>query len=186
MGSPIDPVNYVSTLHNAAPLISKETNLQKSKQQNSERTQVRKPKSFLDLILDSTPEEVSGIDYEKRLIGLSPEEKRKAIEDILAGLQDKVYSCGSNLADNVNTDTINEYKAAVRAFVNFAVNNALDVKSIISGGLNPLKQRNYVIVKVINKKIEKLTNELLFNQLEKFQILERLDEIKGLLVDLTT
>lgn len=79
MGSPIDPVNYVSTLHNAAPLISKETNLQKSKQQNSERTQVRKPKSFLDLILDSTPEEVSGIDYEKRLIGLSPEEKRKAI-----------------------------------------------------------------------------------------------------------
>ncbi len=90
------------------------------------------------------------------------------------------------MADNVNTDTINEYKAAVRAFVNFAVNNALDVKSIISGGLNPLKQRNYVIVKVINKKIEKLTNELLFNQLEKFQILERLDEIKGLLVDLTT
>ena len=69
--------------------------------------------------------------------------------------------------------------------MNFAVNHSLDVKSIISGGLNPMKQKNYTIVKIIDEKVEKLTRELLFNQLEKLQILERLDEIKGLLVNLT-
>ena len=67
-----------------------------------------------------------------------------------------------------------------------AVAHSLDAKAVTSGGLNPLKQRNYVIVKIIDEKIENLAKELLFNQLEKLQILARLDEVKGLLVDLTT
>ena len=186
MGSPIDPAAYVSALHNAAPFISQNTNSQKTRQKEQEEVRTRKTRSFLDVIFDSKPEEIAEIDYEKQLEGLTAEEKKKAVEDILAGLQDKVYACGANLADNINTDTINEYKAAVKSFVNFAVNHSLDVKSVISGGLNPMKQKNYVIVKIINEKVERLTKELLFNQLEKLQILERLDEIKGLLVNLTT
>ena len=124
--------------------------------------------------------------YEKKLQGLSQEERKKAVDDILAVLQDDVYSSGANLADNVNSETINKYKKAVKNFVRFAVAHSLDAKAVTSGGLNPLKQRNYVIVKIIDEKIENLTKELLFNQLEKLQILARLDEVKGLLVDLTT
>lgn len=104
----------------------------------------------------------------------------------MAVLQDEVYSSGANLAENVNEETINKYKKAVKSFVNFALQHSLNVKAVTSGGLNPLKQRNYVIVKVIDEKIDKLTQELLFNQLEKLQILAKLDEIKGLLVNLTT
>ena len=101
-------------------------------------------------------------------------------------LQDKVYSCGADLAENVNEDTINKYKRAVRSFVNFAVNHSIDVKSVITCNLDQMKKNNYFVVKIIDEKIENLTKELLFNQLDKLKILARLDEIKGLLIDLTT
>ncbi|MEL3912013.1 YaaR family protein [Treponema pedis] len=185
MGSTIDTANYVSALNTAAPLLTKETKLSKNQNKKLEETSKRKPKSFLNTILDSAQKDSLETDYEARLKGLSSGERKAAIDDILADLQDKVYSSGSNLADNINTDTISEYKKAVKTFVNFAVKHSLDVKSIISGGLNPIKQRNYTIVKIIDEKVERLTKELLFNQLEKLQILEKLDEIKGLLINLT-
>lgn len=180
----MDITNSVSALNTSASLLAKETDLPKPKEKKLEETSKRKSKSFLNTVLNSTLPEFLEIDYETRLNGLAAAEKKKVINDILAELQDKVYSSGANLADNINADTISEYRKSVKTFVNFAVNHSLDVKSIISGGLNPMKQKNYTIVKIIDEKVEKLTRELLFNQLEKLQILERLDEIKGLLVNL--
>lgn len=186
MGNSIDSASYISALNNATSLLPKETNLQKTKKKKSEETKTKKNKTFLESFLEPETNTLKEIDYEKKLQGLEPTERKKVIDDILAELQDRVYSSGANLADNINSDTISAYKKAVKSFVNFAVNHSLDAKSVISGGLNPMKQRQYVIVKVIDEKVERLTKELLFNQLEKLTILEKLDEIKGLLVDLTT
>ena len=186
MGNSVDTCNYFSSLNTSSPLISKYSHIQVNQTLKTEDTKLKKPKSFLETILDDNIQETEEFYYEKKLEGLNPEERKKAVDDILAVLQDDVYSSGSNLAENVNTETINKYKKAVKSFVNFALQHSLNVKAVTSGGLNPLKQRNYVIVKVIDEKIDKLTQELLFNQLEKLQILDRLDEIKGLLVNLTT
>ncbi|AIN93309.1 YaaR family protein [Treponema putidum] len=186
MGNSVDTSNYVSALNTAAPLIAKDSHTQKNQTRKAEDTKLKKQKSFLDTILDNNIQESEEFYYEKKLEGLNLEERKKAVDDILALLQDDVYSSGANLADNVNTETITKYKQAVKKFVRFAVSHSLDAKAVTSGGLNPLKQRNYVIVKVIDEKIDKLTQELLFNQLEKLQILAKLDEIKGLLINLTT
>ncbi|UTC62745.1 YaaR family protein [Treponema sp. OMZ 788] len=186
MGNSVDTRNYVSALNTAAPLIAKDSYIQKNQARKTEEAKLKKPKTFLEAILDNNVQETEESDYEKKLEGLTPEERKKAVDDILAVLQDDVYSSGSNLAENVNAETINKYKKAVKSFVNFALQHSLNVKAVTSGGLNPLKQKSYVIVKVIDEKINKLTQELLFNQLEKLQILDRLDEIKGLLVNLTT
>ena len=186
MGNSVDTSNYVSALNTAAPLIAKDSHIQRNQTRKTEDTKLKKPKSFLETILDDNIQETEESYYEKKLEGLNPEERKNAVDDTLAVLQDEVYSSGANLAENVNEETINKYKKAVKSFVNFALQHSLNVKAITSGGLNPLKQRNYVIVKVIDEKIDKLTQELLFNQLEKLQILAKLDEIKGLLVKLTT
>ena len=186
MGNSVDTGSYISALNTAAPLIAKNSHIDKNQTRKTEDAKLKKQKTFLDTILDNNIQETEEFYYEKKLEGLSPEERKKAVNDILAALQDEVYSCGANLAENVNVETINKYKKAVKNFVNFALQHSLNVKAVTSGGLNPLKQRNYVIVKVIDEKINKLTQELLFNQLEKLQILDRLDEIKGLLVNLTT
>ena len=39
-------------------------------------------------------------------------------------------------------------------------------------------------MKVINTKLDKLISDLMYNQLKKLEILERVGEIKGLIVDL--
>ncbi|UTC66905.1 MULTISPECIES: YaaR family protein [unclassified Treponema] len=186
MGNSVDTSNYVSALNTAAPLIAKDSPLQKNQTRKTDEAKSKKQKTFLDTILSTETLESEESYYEKRLEGLNPEERKKAVDDIIALLQDDVYSSGANLADNVNAETISKYKKAVKDFVRFAVKNSLDAKAVTSGGINPLKQRNYVIVKVIDEKIDKLTQELLFNQLEKLQILAKLDEIKGLLINLTT
>lgn len=186
MGSPIDTANYISALHTAVPVFPKQNDLHKTQDKKNERTNTKKPKTFFDRFLEASQPMPREDDYETRLQGLEPSEKKEAINDILAILQDKVFSSGAHLADNITAETIADYKNAVKTFVNFAVKHSLDVKSVVSsGGRNPTKQRNYTIVKIIDKKVEQLTQELLFNQIEKLQILERLDEIKGLLVNLT-
>lgn len=185
MGGSIDTANYISTLTTADPILSKYI-LRKPQDKKNERTNTKKFKSFFESFVEASQTAPLEDDYEAGLQGLEPAEKKEAIHDILAVLQDKVFSFGAHLADNITADTIADYKQAVKTFVNFAVKHSLDVKSVVSsGGRNPMKQRNYTIVKVIDKKVEQLTQELLFNQLEKLQILERLDEIKGLLVNLT-
>lgn len=184
MGNAIDTTSYISSVHNAAPLLPREKDLQKTKQKNSEK--IKNHKSFLESILDLNSEKIQEPDYELQLEGLNPEQRKQAVKDIISVLQDKVYSCGADLAENVNEDTINKYKRAVRSFVNFAVNHSIDVKSVITCNLDQMKKNNYFVVKVIDEKIENLTKELLFNQLDKLKILAKLDEIKGLLIDLST
>lgn len=177
-------VNYTSVLNTASHLLNGKTYL-KNEEIKKERNLTNK-QTFLQTFKNVFQTDSIGIEDKYNLEGLTAEEKKKVIENILADLQDAVYSAGSNLADNVNTETIKKYKDSVKNFVQFALENSLDVGQIVSGSLNPMKQKCYVIVKVIDEKINRLTQELLFNQLEKIKILERLDEIKGLLVDLVT
>ncbi len=185
MAGSIDTSNSVSVLNNAASLLSNRQKLQTETDKKSQNVKTRKPKKFLETFLDSA--ESVEVDYDKQLEGLSGEERQKAIDDIMADLQDRVYSCGANLAEAVNAQTIEEYKRAIKAFVKFAVDKALDKKEVISGSrFIEIRQKKYCIVKVINEKMDRLTKELLFNQLEKLEILDRIGEIKGLLIDLTT
>ncbi len=195
MAGNIDTTNYVSVLNNAASIYTKDTKLQQTKERKTTDSKKPKPKSFLDSLLDTGLQNSNSvkdeIDYEKMLAGLTGEARKKAVDDIMADLQDKVYSSGANLADAINAQTINEYKKSVKQFLDFAVKNSLDVRSVSSGGYKMMMKgqgtkKAFVSVKVINEKMDKLTKELLFNQLEKLEILERLDEIKGLLVDLIT
>ncbi len=184
----IDTSNSVSVLNNAASLLSNRQKLQNPRDKKVSVEKNKKPKTFFETFLDSDPVHVEETDYEKQLEGLNPADKKKAIDDIMAVLQDKVYSSGADLAESVNPQTIEEYKNAVKSFVKFAMNHSLETKELNSGTkrLVEIKKKRYYLVKVIDEKIEKLTKELLFNQLEKLEILDRLGEIKGLLIDLST
>ncbi len=188
MAGGIDPSNSVSVLGNAAALLSKRQKLQNDKDVKFKTEKNKKPKKFIDSFLEADPvNNADEVDYERQLQGLVGEEKQKAIDDIMAKLQDKVYSCGANLAEAVNPQTIEDYKKAVKSFVKFVVDNSLKATSVISGSRYiEIKQKKYFLVKVIDEKMDRLTKELLFNQLEKLEILDRLGEIKGLLIDLST
>lgn len=183
----VDLSNSVSVLNSATSLLSNRQKLQNEKDKNLKSNKSRQTKKFIDSFLEAGAVTGNEVDYEEQLQGLTLAEKKKAVEDIMANLQDRVYSCGANLSEAVNPQTIEDYKRAVKTFVNFVAKHSLDMSEIISGHkYNVTKQKRYLLLKVIDEKMERLTKELLFNQLEKLEILDRLGEIKGLLIDLTT
>lgn len=105
-------------------------------------------------------------------------------EAYLSSLQDAVHEAGDALSETVSTEHISAYKKAIKAFVEHILNRAYEVENIVTGNLNPARKKAWTIVKVINKKLDKLISDLMFNQIKKIEILKRINEIKGLIVDL--
>ncbi len=98
-------------------------------------------------------------------------------------LLDSVHVAGENLKRDANTESVKAYKVAVRNFVHYVVEHAYDVVEKSSGG-NILKRKKFTTVVVIDERLERLAAEVVSAQRDKLDILRRLDEIHGLLVDL--
>jgi hypothetical protein len=105
-------------------------------------------------------------------------------EELIAKMQDEVYATGDALSDVISTENIQAYKKAIKNFVEYILERAYDVENVVTGGLNPSKKKAWTIVKVINTKLDKLVSDLMYNQVKKIEVLKRIDEIKGLIVDL--
>jgi uncharacterized protein YaaR (DUF327 family) len=101
------------------------------------------------------------------------------IEELL----DAVHETGDRLKENPSIDLVQAYKKAVRDFVHYVVERSYAVEQKTSGR-NVLKRNIYFRVSVIDESLEKLGAEILRNQRDNLEILRRIDEINGLLVDL--
>ncbi|PKL24987.1 MAG: DUF327 domain-containing protein [Spirochaetae bacterium HGW-Spirochaetae-3] len=100
-----------------------------------------------------------------------------------ADLLDSVHAAGEDLKRDPDAEHVKAYKRAVRDFVHYVVERAYDVVEKSSGG-NILKRKKFTTVVVIDERLERLAAEVLSAQRDKLDILRRLDEIHGLLVDL--
>jgi hypothetical protein len=100
-----------------------------------------------------------------------------------ATLLDAVHLSGEAIRKDAHPDNIKAYKKAVRDFVHYVVQRAYDVDEQTSGR-NILKRKKYTTVVIVDGKLERLAAELMSAQRDRLDILERLDEIYGLLVDL--
>lgn len=98
-------------------------------------------------------------------------------------LLDQVYSSGEELKVDPNPERVLAYKSAVRNFVHYVVSRTYEIDKKTSGG-NILKRKDFTTIVIIDEKLERLAAEVLSAQKDKLEILRRLDEIHGLLVDL--
>jgi uncharacterized protein len=103
----------------------------------------------------------------------------------LEELLDEVHGAGDKLKENPNVDLVQAYKKAVRDFVHYVVERSFVVEQKTSGR-NILKRNSYFRISVIDDALEKLAAEILRNQRDNLEILRRVDEINGMLVDLLT
>jgi uncharacterized protein len=101
----------------------------------------------------------------------------------LEALLDEVHETGDALKGNPSVDLVQAYKKAVRDFVKYVVDRSFAVEQKTSGR-NILKRNAYFRVSVIDEALEKLAAEILRNQRDNLEILRRVDEINGMLVDL--
>jgi uncharacterized protein YaaR (DUF327 family) len=118
-------------------------------------------------------------------------------EETVNLLIDEVRSTGDTLRDRPFPDEILRYKQAVRNFMHYIVENAYSktTEAGIPGFLKPgfkgqrgtlesRKQIAYTKIQVIDAKLEELAKRLLTSQMPQMEIASRLEEIKGLLIDL--
>ncbi len=98
-------------------------------------------------------------------------------------LLDDVTALGDELKKNASLDAIKAYKQAVRRFMSKVVRDSYDTEEKVTG-LGFKKRKKYTMIRVIDEKLERLAVGILQHQTEQMEILRRLDEIRGLLVDL--
>ena len=126
-------------------------------------------------VLDHTSQQVDNQNIE-----LEPE--INSTEE-LGELLDYVHQVGEDLKTNTNVSNIMKYKTVVKRFIKIIVNKSLIIEEH-SSGINILKRKRFTIIQVINKKLERLAAGVLHEQREQLEILRKVDEINGLLVDL--
>jgi len=118
---------------------------------------------------------------EHALEGLQPRDIDAPIEELL----DSLHSRGEQLKENPTMESIKEYKKAVSDFLQYIVKNAFQAERIEGSRFHPLKkQYGYTLIQVINKKLDSLATGILQSQYSQLDILRRVDEINGMIVDL--
>jgi uncharacterized protein YaaR (DUF327 family) len=128
---------------------------------------------------------------------LGPLEDLPVSEETLNFLMDEVRGAGDLLRNRPFPDEILRYKQAVRNFMHYVVENCYKLdhetgipKFLKAGYKGPrgtpeaMKQITYTKIQVIDKKMEDLAAMLISSQMPQMEIASRLEEIKGLLIDL--
>jgi uncharacterized protein YaaR (DUF327 family) len=131
-------------------------------------------KSLFSKVLESAAQEAGE---------LGPLRELEPSEEALTELMDAVHSAGSDLLDRPFHDEILRYKRAVRDFIHYVVDNAFTVEK--SQTRRRGKTKIHVQVQIIDKKLEELAAAILSGQANQLDRVSKIDEIKGLLVDLT-
>lgn len=106
--------------------------------------------------------------------------------DDLEELLDAVHSSGDTLKKRQSEAAIQDYRRAVQAFLRYVLRRAYDTERHQSRP-NARKgiQKTYLLVQTVDQKLERLVVDVLKSQLEQLGMLKRIEEINGLLVDLT-
>jgi uncharacterized protein YaaR (DUF327 family) len=99
-------------------------------------------------------------------------------------LLDDVTELGEDMRRDPTMERIKGYKAAIRRFMARVVKESYIAEEKSGGGTSFKKRKKYTIVRVVDEKLESLAAEILRHQRDQLEILRRMDEIRGLLVDL--
>ncbi|MDR1867145.1 MAG: DUF327 family protein [Treponema sp.] len=104
-------------------------------------------------------------------------------EQAIQELLDEIHSSGDALKNRPFVEEIIQYKKAVRDFLHYVVKKAYRTERSVSGA-NLARRKRYTVVQIVDQKLEQLAAGILAGQTNQVQLLAKLEEIKGLLVDM--
>jgi len=103
----------------------------------------------------------------------------------LKNLYDKIETQSTKLSDKLFIDDLINYKKLVKEFLNITVNNShifFKENSLDRRG----RHRVYSLVKKVDQELDELTQEFLDIENKRINILKRLNDIQGILMDIMT
>lgn len=103
----------------------------------------------------------------------------------LSLMMEEITQQGNKLSRRMDVKDLQEYRKLIKEFINeiaahsheFSRENFLDRKG---------RHRVYGIVKKINETLDELAEELLSEEKDRISILSKIDEIRGLILDIFT
>lgn len=108
-----------------------------------------------------------------------------ASDEVVQKLLDAVHDAGDALKNHPLPQEILRYKQAVRGFIHYVVGNGYDAERQTHGSKRSRRgERIDTIARVVDHKLEQLATGILAGQVAQIAILDRLEEITGLLVDM--
>lgn len=107
----------------------------------------------------------------------------KNYEERIRVLADKIQSQGKKLEKKADIRDLKIYKQMISEFLDEAVSHShsFTKKSFLD---RRGRHRVYAIIKKINEELIELTNEVLRSEQDNLSILKKLDDIRGLILDL--
>lgn len=107
------------------------------------------------------------------------------LKEKLSGLMDEITEQGKKISEHMDIRDMKKYRGLVKDFMNEVVNrshkfsreNFLDRRG---------RHRVYGLVKLVDKNLDDLAGELVKEEKDHLSILGKVDEIRGLLLDIST
>jgi len=99
-------------------------------------------------------------------------------------LKDKIDKQGENLSEMVDVREYDRYRRLIREFLDEVVSNGYAFSKEDSYAARGGRHRYIATVKIVDEKLDELGKAVMSEQADKIEILGRVDEIRGLLLDL--
>ena len=101
----------------------------------------------------------------------------------LQELKQKIDEQGSQLADKVDVKEYERYRKLIREFVDEVVSNGYTFSREDTYAARG-RHRYIATVKIVDEKLDELGREVMKEQADSIEILSKIDDIRGLLLDL--
>jgi len=118
------------------------------------------------------PEELAAVEFEP-IENLDEAQRRL----------DRIHELGDELMKKRTFTALRAYKHAVQSFLKSVVEYSISVEEHTSGS-NILNRKRFAVIKVVDEKLQRLAIGLVQTQGAQLDLLRKVEEINGLLVDL--
>ncbi len=146
----------------------------KTEEKKSKKTQTAKKTGFLSALSQAQDTERTGQLTSTDISG----------EDDLEKLLDEVQESGRHLVAYPGPENVQAYKERVRRFIKQVLKRSVTLSEVEGRLRKDMKRPKYLLLQVIDEKLEKLGAYILTDQKDKLEILRKVDELHGLLIDL--
>lgn len=138
---------------------------------------------------------ISRIDNKNQISGASPSREKvskaggfgmaldlankEQTEERLKNMYKDIENLGKRLISTRSVEDAKEYKRRVQEYLGYIVKNVY----VLKREPGPFNYGIHVRIEIINDKLDELTKELLSDQKETIELADKIEEIRGLLID---
>ncbi len=96
----------------------------------------------------------------------------------------QIDTLGQRLGESLSLSDLRQYKQAIASLMRDLTSNMVQVKTEMEWDSQAWEHRTLVIMRTVDQELEKLTEMVVSQEQDRLAILERIGEIKGMLLDL--